>query len=188
MTLFNQPTLAFRTRAGWRLAAISVAFWGCTQAPVETPNYTTAGTGNCNDNGNDSTLRLTQDDPNYDDDIADMIEDKCITCHDTDDQEPFLADWDDVEAVKRLVVSEVVDETMPPNRPLTNDDIDIYQAWKDADYPENANDDGSSSEDDSSDRDDSDRDADDSDRDRDPDEEDARGSSSSAKSRSGTGC
>jgi hypothetical protein len=88
---------------------------------------------NKNQDDNSSQFELV-DVPNYEDDIADILDDNCLSCHDKGGNDPELHNWSTVEDAKRKIVSAVENERMPPSEDLDESDRETVLDWGETGY------------------------------------------------------
>lgn len=74
----------------------------------------------------------------YNDNVAAVITAKCASCHSPGGQSPALSTYAEVEAsLQRVKARAVIDKTMPPSSPLSDEEIKKISCWIDNGNPEN---------------------------------------------------
>jgi hypothetical protein len=120
----------------------------------------------------DSFDLLSSDEPNWDDDIEEILQDNCLSCHDGSKDGPDLSTYSQAKDEADHIKEQIKSGDMPKEGSLSSSDKNKILDWIEADMPRDAG--GSSSSDCGNDGDvDGDEDSDDDDDDDDDNDHDS---------------
>ena len=110
--------------------------------PSPTPFNSFGGDGDGDGDSERSGDEIDCDDVvTYKDDIRDLMEDDCVSCHDNGGTRPYLEDYEDVEDAASKSLSEVKKGDMPDNAPeWSSKKIRLLEDWIEQGHPETKDD------------------------------------------------